>query len=181
MSLILDGYAATRRRFLGSSIVVVTVALLGESATAQQPPAVKQIKLTEKQVQGLAAAYADMGKLFEKQNPDKPDPKVLAQAEALAKKNGFANLDEYDNVSFNVSMIMSGIDPKTKNFTEPPEQIKKDIEALKADKSVSEADKKKELAQLQAALKTAKPIQFKENIALVLKYYDKLAPMMQQG
>src|SRR5258707_10906326 len=38
-------------------------------------------------------------------------------------------------------------------------------------KSVPEAEKKEDLAQLEAALKTAKPIQFKENIALVLKYF----------
>ena len=80
----------------------------------------------------------------------------------------------------NISMIMSGIDPQTKNFTEPPEQIKKEIAALKADKSVPEAEKKEDLAQLEAALKTAKPIQFKENIALVLKYFDQLAPFMQE-
>jgi hypothetical protein len=36
------------------------------------------------------------------------------------------------------------------------------------------------LAQLEAALKVAKPIQFKENIALVLKYYDQLVPFMQE-
>jgi hypothetical protein len=42
--------------------------------------------------------------------------------------------------------------------------------ALKADKSVPEAEKREGLAQLEAALKNAKPIQFKENIALVLKY-----------
>jgi hypothetical protein len=33
---------------------------------------------------------------------------------------------------------------------------------------------------VEAALKTAKPIQFKENIALVLKYFDQLAPIMQE-
>ena len=104
-----------------------------------------------------------------------------AQAEAIVKKNGFANLDEYDDVSFNISMILPGIDPQTKKFTEPPEQIKKEIAALKADKSVPEADKKERLAQLEAALKNAKPIQFKENIALVLKYFDQLAPIMQVG
>ena len=69
-------------------------------------------------------------------------------------------------------------DPQTKKFTEPPEQIKREIAALKADKSVPEAEKKEDLAQLEAAFKTAKPIQFKENIALVLKYFDKLAPLM---
>src|SRR6266436_9728876 len=30
------------------------------------------------------------------------------------------------------------------------------------------------------ALKTAKPIQFKENIALVLKYFDQLAPLVRE-
>jgi hypothetical protein len=29
-----------------------------------------------------------------------------AQAEAIVKKNGFANLDEYDDESFNISMIL---------------------------------------------------------------------------
>jgi hypothetical protein len=33
--------------------------------------------------------------------------------------------------------------------------------------------------ELEAALKVAKPIQF-ENIALVLKYFDKLSPLMMQ-
>jgi hypothetical protein len=105
---------------------------------------------------------------------------VEAQAGAVAKKNGFASLAEYEDASMNIAMIMSGIDPQTKKFTEPPEQIKREIAALKADKTVPEAEKKDELAELEAALKSAKPIQFKENIALVLKYYDKLLPLMQE-
>jgi hypothetical protein len=145
------------------------------AATAQE---MKQIKLAEKYIQGFMAASKGMAQLYENANPDKPDPKVEAQAAALAKKNGFASLAEYDDVSANISMIMSGIDPQTKKFTEPPEQIKKEIAALKADKSVPEAEKKQDLAQLEASLKIAKPIQFKENIALVLKYFDKLAPLM---
>ena len=127
------------------------------------------------------AAYEDMAKLYDDANADKPDPKVEAQAATLAKKNGFASLAQYDDVLMNITMIMSGIDPQTKKFTEPPEQIKNEIAALKADKSISEAEKKEDdLAQLEAALKNAKPIQFKENIALVLKYFDKLAPLMQE-
>jgi hypothetical protein len=48
-----------------------------------------------------------------------------------------------------------------------------------SDKSVPQAQKKEDLAQLGTALKNAKPIQFKENIALVLKYFDKLTDLMQ--
>ncbi len=180
MSLIRNGYAVcTRRGFLG----VLCSALLAfalfdtDAATAQE---VRQIKLTEKQIQGFMAAYEDMAKVYDGANQDKPDPKVEAQAEAVARKNGFASLAQYEDVSTNIAMIMSGIDPQTKKFAEPPEQIKNEIAALKADKSIPEAEKKEGLAQLETALKMAKPIQFKENVALVLKYFDKLLPLMQE-
>src|SRR5438876_3589837 len=180
MSLIRSGYAvSTRGGFLGALFwaLLVLARFVSAAATAQEG---KQIKLTEKHIQSFMGAYNDMAKLYADANPDKPDPKVEAQAEAVAKKNGFASLDEYDDVSINIAMIMSGIDPQTKKFTEPPEQIKEEIAALKADKSVPEAEKKEDLAQLEVALKNAKPIQFKENIALVLKYFDKLAPLMHE-
>jgi hypothetical protein len=180
MSLIRNGFAvSTRGGFSGALFsALLALALFDHgAATAQEG---KQIKLTEKHIQSFMGAYNDMVKLYESANPDKPDPKVEAQAEAIAKKNGFASLDEFDDVSFNISMTISGIDPQTKKFTEPPEQIRKEIAALKADKTVPEAEKKNDLTQLEAALKAAKPIQFKENIALVLKYYDKLLPLMQE-
>ena len=158
---------------------LLALALFGPcAATAQET---KQIKLTDKHIQDFMAAYEDIAKVYDGAESDKPeDPKMEAQAAAVAKKHGFASLAQYDDVSMNITMIMSGIDPQTKKFTEPPEQIKKEIASLKADKSVPEAEKKEGLAQLEAALKTAKPVQFKENIALVLKYFDKLAPLMQE-
>jgi hypothetical protein len=180
MSLIRNGYAvSTGRGFLGVLFSAhLALALFDPgAATAQE---VKQIKLTEKHIQGFMAAHEDMAKVYDGMNPDKPDPKVEAKAEAVAKKIGFASLAEYDDVSMNISMIMSGIDQQTKKFTEPPEQIKKEIAALKADKTVPEAEKKQDLAQLEAALKSAKPIQFKENVALVLKYFDRLPSLMQE-
>jgi hypothetical protein len=180
MSFIRNGYAlSTRRRFLGLLYfaVLALVLFVPRAATAQE---VKQIKLTEKQIQSFMAAYDDIAKLYYDANADKPDPKVEAQAAALAKKNGFASLAQYDDVLTNIIMIMSGIEPQTKKFIEPPEQIKNEIAALKADQSVPEMQKKEGLAQLEAALKIAKPIQFKENIALVLKYFDQLVPFMQE-
>ena len=180
MSLIRNAYAVSARwELLGVLFsALLTLALFDPgAATAQE---VKQIKLTEKHIQGFMAASKDMARLYDGADPDKPGPKVDAQAAAVAKKNGFASLAEYDGASMNISMIMFGVDPQTKKFTEPPDQIKKQIAALKIDKSVSEAEKKEELAELEAALKNAKPVQFKENIALVLKYFDKLAPLMPE-
>jgi hypothetical protein len=165
-------------RLLGLLFLALLARLLLDIgvATAQE---VKQIKLTEKQVQGFIAAHPDMAKLYDGANAQKPDPKVEAQAAAIAKKNGFASLAEHAVVTMNVAMIISGIDPQTKSFTEPPEQIRKQITMLRGDKSVPETQKKQMLAELELALKNAKPIAFKENIALVLKYFDKLPPLLE--
>jgi hypothetical protein len=182
MSLSRNGYAvSTRRGSLGLLFsALLALALFDPGAAPAQE--VKQIKLTDKHMQGFMAAYEDIAKVYDGAESDKPeDPKVEVQAAAVAKKHGFASLAQYDDVSMNISMIMSGIDPQTKKFTEPSEQIKNEIAALKADKSVPEAEKKEGLTQLEAALKNSRPIQFKENIALVLKYFDQLAPIMQVG
>ena len=172
MSLVQNRFAASALRgFLGALFsALLAFALFDPDAASAQE--VKQIKLTEKYIQGFMAAAKDIANLNDDANPDQP--------EAIAKRNGFASLAEYEDVAMSISMIMSGIDPQTKKFTEPPEQIRKQIAALKADKSVPEGEKKDDLEDLEAALKTAKPVQFKENIALVLKYFDKLAPLMQE-
>jgi hypothetical protein len=97
-----------------------------------------------------------------------------------AQKNGFASLAEYDDVSTNIAIVLSGIDHQTKIFTEPPDQIKKEINSIKANKAIPEAQKREDLAQLEAALKDTRPIQFKENIAMVLKYFDQLPSLYQE-
>ena len=178
MSLVRNGYAVSGGGFLGVlfSALLALAVFHPAVATAQE---VKQIKLTEKHVQGFIAVSEDMAKLSDGANEVKLDAELEAQAEALVKQNGFANLAEYDDVSMNIAMIMSGIDQQTKKFTEPPEQIKQQIDAVKSDKSIPEAEKKEDLEQLDTALKSAKPIQFKDNIALVRKYYDKLTELMQ--
>jgi hypothetical protein len=178
MSRIRNGYSLSTRFLPVLLPALLGLALMQPGVGAAQEQEPKQIKLTEKHMQGFMASHQDMAKLYDGANLDKPDPKIDAQAEAIVKKNGFANLAEYDEVSLNISMIMSGIDPQTKKFTEPPEQIRKDIAALKADKSVPEAQKKEDLAQLETALKSAKPIHYPENVALVLKYYDKLPALL---
>ena len=178
VSRIRNGYAVSMcRNFLIAFFVALfNLALVDPgTATAQE---VKQIKLTERHIEGFIAADDEIAKIYGA-NVDNSDPKVKAQGEAIAEKNGFASYAEYNDVSMNIHIIMSGIDQQTKTFTEPPERARQQIAALKADKTVSEVAKKEELAQLEAMLKGARPIQFKENIALVRKHYDRLLPLMQ--
>jgi hypothetical protein len=145
-----------------------------------QPPPFKQIALTDKQIEGVIAAAKDMDAITEKLPENaKPDPKVMAQLDAAAKKNGFAGFDEYNNVVDNISIVMAGFDPATKKYVGTEAVIKAQIAQVQADKKMSPNDKKDALAELNQALKAPEPpIENKGNIDLVAKYYDKLAAIM---
>jgi hypothetical protein len=159
----------------------------GQMAPAQaggppmgQPPAVKQIALTGKQIDGVIAASKDMDALSEKV-PDngKPDAKITAQFEATAKKYGFASYDEYNDVVDNIGLIMSGIDPTTKKYVGGAAVIKAQIAQVQADKKMSAKDKKEALEDLNQAAKAPEPtIENKGNIDLVEKNFDKLSAIM---
>ena len=150
---------------------------------AAEAPAVKQIALTEKQIQGVLAASKDVDAITDK-IPDnaKPDPKVDAQLDAVAKKNGFASYDEYNSVVDNISLVLGGFDPATKKFVGAETVLKAQIAQIQADKKMPAKDKKEALADLNEALKTPPPaIENKGNIDLVAKYYDKLSEALGDG
>ena len=97
----------------------------------------------------------------------------------IAKKFGFKDFNEYDDVASNIALVMAGIDPQTKAFTDPPTAIKREIEEITADKSMPEKERKQALDELAEAMKMAQPIQFPGNIEIVKKYYDRLEPLLQ--
>jgi hypothetical protein len=147
----------------------------------QAPPPMKQMALTEKQIEGVLAASKEMDAITDKIPENaKPDPKVDAQLDAVAKKNGFASYAEYNDVTDNISMVMGGFDPATKQYVGPEAVLKAQIAAVQADKKMPAKDKKQALAEMNEALKTPAPaIENKGNIDLVAKYYDKLAAALQ--
>jgi hypothetical protein len=146
-------------------------------AAAQQAPALKQIALTDKQIEQVLAGQKDIDAITDK-IPDnaKPDPKVDAQLDAAAKKAGFASYDEYNTVVDNISLVLGGFDPATKKYVGAETVMKAQLAQIQADKKMSAKDKKEAVADINEALKSPPPaIENKGNIDLVGKYYDKLA------
>ena len=141
-----------------------------------QPPALKQMALTDKQIDAVLAAQKDMNAITDKLPQDaKPDPKVIAKLGDIAKKNGFAGYDEYNAVLDNISLVLGGIDPATKKYVGSEAVIKAQIAEVQADKKMSAKDKKQALDDLNKALKAPEPaVENKGNIDLVVKNYDKL-------
>ena len=172
-------------RFIAAFSMALTAALtlgaLSQNVVAQEatsPDAsLKQIALTDAQIESFIAAQKDMVPIVAKApDADKPDSKVMEQLEAVAKKYGFANYAEYDDVAGNIGLVMSGIDPETKKYVGAEAVIKKEIASAENDKTMAPNDKKEQLEALRAALKLPPdPVKFPGNIELVTKNYDKLA------
>lgn len=172
---------------LGALAVGLTLALTGApgtslaQATAQGEP-LKQLKLTEKHITSFISAQKDMATIQKKiqgQSNEKPDPKIVAEFEAAAKKHGFASFAEFEEIYANISMIMAGLDPQTGAFTDPIAAIKKEMEDVKKDAQIPAKDKKQMLDELAEALKVTEPIKFPENVELVKKFRQQIDAAMQ--
>ncbi len=174
-------------RFIVVFSVVLTAALsfgaLSQKAAAEATPppeeSVKQIALTDAQIESFIAAEKEMAPIIAKAPPgDQPDPKIMEQLEAVATKYKFANYAEFDDVAENIGLIMSGIDPDTKKYVGPDAVIEKEIGLIDSE-NLAPGDKKGQVDELQAELKSPPdPVQFPANVDLVVKNYDKLNVVM---
>ena len=173
-----------------ASSSLLAVSQTGFAQDAPLPPAatpapdqVKQIPLTEAQIQHFLAARKDISALLDAM-PDnsssQPDTATLAKLDAIAKKNGFASGTEYQTVADNIDLVIAGIDPQTKKYIGADGVIKQQIEQVKGDKTMKPKDKSDMLEQLGEDLKETTPVQNKGNIDLVTKYFDQLGAAMSQ-
>jgi hypothetical protein len=136
----------------------------------------KEVRLTDKQIQSFIATQQKLAPLQSRLEAaaDKPDPALQKQVEQIAKSSGFASMDEFSDVGATVSVVLAGLDAQSGQFIEPPDQIRRDMDEVKKDPQMSKQEKDQALAQMQAALRTAAPLKFKENVALVRKYQKEL-------
>jgi len=149
-------------------------------AAPLQLPALKQLALTDKQIEAVIATQKEMNPITDKLPENAPaDQKIITQLEAIAKKHGFASYDEYNVVIDNISLVLGSIDPVSKKYVGSEAVIKSQIAQVEADKKMSAEEKKQALNDLNLALKMPAPvIENKGNIDLVIKYYDKLDAVM---
>ena len=151
------------------------------AAAAAAGPEVKQMKLSDPQVKSFIAAQPDLAAIASKIQAagDKPDPALQSELEGIAKKHGFKDFAELDDVAANISIVMAGLDSQTGNFTDPVEALQKELEDVKKDASIPDTDKKQLVDELSEAIKTTPPLQNKENIDIVKTHRAEIEKALQ--
>lgn len=144
----------------------------------------KQIELTDKLVTSFIAAQKEFQPLSSKlaEGSDKPDEALTKELDDIAKKNGFQNFTEFEDVGANITVVLDGLDRKTGTYTDPVEKMKKELEEIKADSTIPAEDKKLAVDDLSEEIKTAQPLKFKGNIDVVkahIKEIEELIPEEQ--
>lgn len=183
------------RTFIASTILCQSIAMVCASSnlgSAETPPAQQvapsaaddadadsaQMALTDKQVQNLLAAQKTISSIVEKipeDQTDAPNPQIQAALDKTAKRYGFKDYGEYDDVANNVTFILEGFDREKKTFVGHDAIVKKQMDAISADDKLSPKEKRTQLRDLKETLRTIEPVKYPDNITLVAKYYDKLS------
>jgi hypothetical protein len=142
---------------------------------------VKQIKLTDEQVQHFIAAQTDLASIASKIQAagDSPDPALQAELEGIATKHGFGNFAELDDVAANISIVMAGLDSGTGNFVDPVEALKKERDDVQKDASIPDTDKKQLVDELTEAINTTPQLQYKENVDIVKAHKAEIEKALQ--
>jgi hypothetical protein len=167
---------------LVAAVAIGIASLLPATPVAAQE-AFNQIELNEKHILGFIAAQPDINKFIEA-NPAKegttPTEKQQAELDAISRKHGFKDYTEYDDVAYNISVILSGIDPDSGKYSDPIELIKKEIADITADKQIPVAEKKQMLEELNDTLKNTPPVKFPGNVTVVSKHRQALEKALGQ-
>ena len=159
------------------ALAALVLAFVSPPTIGRAQTATIQIQLTEKNVEGFIAAQPEMAALAQKMQASvflSPDAQYKVDRETASKKYGFRNFAEYEAVANTISMVITAIDPQTKEYADPHTAIKKEIEDVRADKTIPNREKKQLLAELNEALKSAPSVEFPANVELLTKFYDKV-------
>lgn len=152
---------------LAAILVAMSLFFPADPASAQET--FEPLVLSEDQMTRYLAALPEMARLYSKMR-DKPVLEIQTALRAVVKKNGFEDFDKFKRMSDTITVVMSGIDPKTKVFTEPAVVLEQRI--------VDMTDAIKELKEeLMSSPDTADP----ENVEALMLPLEQLLDDLKDG
>lgn len=161
---------------LGASLAVAFTGAVG--AMAQQD--FKQIELTDSQVTSFIAAQKDYEPLAHKliEAGENVDDALTKELDDVAKKHGFADFADFEDVGANITLVLDGYDRESGEFTDPKVLMQKELEEIKADDSIPANDKKEIIKDLEQEIAAVPPLQYPSNVDVVKKHIKEIEALL---
>jgi hypothetical protein len=181
----------------------LVLALSGPGTTVAQAPSLSmedtpEVKLTEQLVLNfLSAQKATMPlqkKAMEAAQTDPkaamsmtPDPKYLAEVEAVVKQHGFTSAQDYLNTSMTLMPMMmplmfgAELKPPVDDSAQKKAQYEAEMADVAKDATLDDKQKAEITAKLKKSYDKIKPIAYPENFAVIEKMKDKISAAMKEA
>lgn len=161
---------------LGAGVAVAFTGAVG--AMAQED--FKQIELTDSLVTSFIAAQKDYEPLAKKLSEagEKLDDGLSKELDDVAKKHGFADFANFEDVGANVTLVLEGYDRESGTFSDPKTLMQKELEEIKADDSIPANEKKEILKDLEQEIAAVPELQYPSNIDVVKKHLKEIEALL---
>lgn len=161
---------------LGASLAVAVTGSVG--AVAQED--FKQIELTDSLMTSFIAAQKDYEPLAKKLQDagDKVDDGLTKELDDVAKKHGFADFANFEDVGANITLVLDGYDHDSGTFSDPKALMQKELEEIKADESIPANEKKEILKDLEQEIAAVPPLQYPSNVDVVKKHLKEIEALL---
>lgn len=170
----------SRLRSMGLALGAGLALAVGGAAGAVAQDDFKQIELTDKMVTSFIAAQKDYEPLTKKlmDAGDKIDASLTKELDAVAKKHGFADFADFEDVGANITLVLDGYDSETGKFTDPKTLMQQELEEIKADDSIPANEKKAIIADQEELIATVPPLKHPGNVDVVKKHIDAIEALL---
>ena len=161
---------------LGTGLAVAFTGTV--SANAQED--FKQIELTDSIVASFIAAQKDYEPLAKKliDAGEKLDDGLSKELDDVAKKHGFADFANFEDVGANITLVLEGYDRESGTFSDPKALMQKELEDIKADDSIPANEKKEILKDLEQEIAAVPPLQYPSNVDVVKKHLKEIEALL---
>ena len=156
-------------------LVGLAVALCVPAVGQDGLPKFEQIVLSDRLVEAFLSADRPLAEIVAQLPISIDQPAVLAKMEATAQKFGFVSMAEFVSVQQNIAFVVDGFDgADDPQYEDPKDQILRGFDEALKDGSLTPEQRDKLLQDKARALARGPALKFKDNVAIVTKYWAQL-------
>lgn len=187
----MPGFIGSARAFVAALIVAVAACVgLAAPGHAQDGadealPEVVQMPLTDqilarfidaqRKLLTLADEIEQAGDDAARRDPDA----MAAKLEEIAKSAGFESFAAFDRVAANITLVIAGIDPDTRTYTDPKITIREDMADVEKDDQLTDTERRELLEDLNDALRVTPDLEYPKNIDVIIANMDDLETVLE--